>query len=241
MFANNAARDNGSNADLGRPSTPTQNTFVEPADTPAGSPSKRSFPPGAHELSLAHESHQKLNANVFDTPIRLGRPQSVIRPLSPGKLSNVQNVDDESTLTPQANETALQKGSPSSPLKHQGQENTPPTTQKPGAVVLASHAALSRQENYQSPRSAPPAKKFDTSRGLTDEEREILQKPNVRRMVNVTQLCKCLLATTNVNHWPLTIHIYRLPRLLLRPPHIHWQSPEPPQFIQIRVSCASRD
>lgn len=196
MFANNVARDNGSNADFGRPSTPTQNTFVEPADTPAGSPSKRSFPPGAHELSLAQESHQKLNANVFDTPIRLGRPQSVIRPLSPGKLSNVQNADDESTITPQANETALQKSSPSTPLKHQGQENTPPTAIKQGLGVLPSHAALSRQENYQGSRSAPPAKKFDTSRGLSDQEREILQKPNVRRMVNVTQLCTSLSSAT---------------------------------------------
>lgn len=188
MFAN--ARDNASNADAVRPSTPVGNTFIEPVDTPAGSPSKRSFPPGAHELSQAHESHQKLNANVFDTPIRLGRPDSVIRALSPGKLNSAHHADAESTTTTLVDDSVLQKDSPSTPLKHRGQENTPPTTHKQVVGVPPSHAALSRQENYQSPRAAPPAKKFDTSRGLTDQEREILQKPNVRRMVNVTQLCK---------------------------------------------------
>lgn len=175
---------------LGRPSTPTRNTFIEPVDTPAGSPSKRSFPPGAHELSQAHESHQKLNANVFDTPIRLGRPQSVIHALSPGKLNNIQPTEAESAHSGLPDDSVLQKGNPSTPRKLQGQENTPPTAHKQGLSVPPSHAALSRQENYQSPRAAPPAKKFDTSRGLSDEEREILQKPNVRRMVNVTQLCE---------------------------------------------------
>lgn len=201
MFTN-GARGNASNPDLGRPSTPNRNTFIEPADTPAGSPSKRTFPPGAHELSHAHESHQKLNGNIFDSPIRLGRPQSgaQTRAHSPGKLSTVQNADDESTITPFVDDSLVQKSFPSTPSKHQGQENTPPTTQRPGLHVATSHAALSRQGNYQSPRTgsprtaspraAPPAKKFDTSRGLTKEEREILQKPNVRRMVNVTQLCE---------------------------------------------------
>lgn len=229
MF-NNGARD-GANSSLGRPSTPVMNTFIEPADTPAGSPSKRSFPPGAHELTHAQESHQKLNANVFDTPIRLGRPQSVIRPLSPGKLSNVHNADDEPGLV---DDSVLQKGSPSTPLKHRGLENTPPTAQKMG--VPSSHAALTRQENYQSPRAAPPAKKFDTSRGLTDVEREILQKPNVRRMVNVTQLCKIRsYHHSNSRGRPLTLHENRLSRLLLRSPHIHWQPPKPAQCLQIRI------
>lgn len=190
MFAN-GGKDTGSGVDFGRPSTPITNTFVEPADTPAGSPSKRSFPPGAHELSQAHESHQKLNANVFDTPIRLGRPQSVVRALSPGKgNNNIHPTGAESTSSPLNDDSILQKGGPSTPRKLQGLENTPPTAQKHGLSVAPSHAALSRQENYQSPRAAPPAKKFDTSRGLSDEEREVLQKPNVRRMVNVTQLCK---------------------------------------------------
>lgn len=187
-------KDNGSKLDLGRPETPVRNTFVEPASTPVGSPSKRSFPPGAHELPQAHETHPKLNANVFDTPIRLGRPQSVAHTLSPGKgNSSLQSSDVDMGNSTILNDYSPSKATPSSPRKHQGQENTPPTASKLGAPTLSalpSHAALSRQDIYQSARAAPPAKRFDTSRGLTPEELEILQKPNVRRMVNVTQLCK---------------------------------------------------
>lgn len=194
IFAS-GGKDNGNKVDLGRPSTPVRNTFIEPPSTPMGSPSKRTVPPGAHELPQAMESHLKLNSKVFDTPIRLGRPQSVINALSPGKLTNVQPSDrdfdvDDAGL---ADESVLQKGQPSTPLKHQGQENTPPTTSKHAHSQSVQHnqAALSRQDIYASPRPAPPpAKKFDTSRGLTQEERETLQKPNVRRLVNVTQLCK---------------------------------------------------
>ncbi|KAF3765005.1 hypothetical protein M406DRAFT_61978 [Cryphonectria parasitica EP155] len=171
--------------------TPVRNTFIEPASTPVGSPSKRSFPPGAHELPQAHENHPKLGANVFDTPIRLGRPQSVVQGLSPGKGNGFQPPDaDVANATLLVDDSVTHKRSPSPPLKHQGQENTPPAASKtvPTLSALPSHAALSRQDIYQSSRGAPPAKKFDTARGLTAEEREILQKPNVRRMVNVTQL-----------------------------------------------------
>ncbi|PSR88556.1 serine/threonine-protein kinase sid2 [Coniella lustricola] len=185
-------KDNGGKLDLGRPETPIRNNFVEPASTPVGSPSKRSFPPGAHELPQVQETQPKLNANVFDTPIRLGRPQSsVARTLSPGKGNTSLHTSDvdmgNSTIL---NDYSPPKASPSSPRKHHGLENTPPAASKVGPTLsaLPSHAALSRQDIYQSSRAAPPAKKFDTSRGLTPEELEILQKPNVRRMVNVTQL-----------------------------------------------------
>lgn len=178
-------KDNVNKIDLGRPSTPIRNNFVEPVSTPMGSPSKRTLPPGANDLPQAMESHLKLNSNVFDTPIKLGRPQSVIHALSPGK-ANIYPPDLDFTTSSLVDER------PSSPLKHQGQENTPPTASKHGhsQSVQHNHAALSRQDIYQSTRPAPPAKKFDTSRGLTQEERELLKKPNVRRLVNVTQLCK---------------------------------------------------
>lgn len=192
IFAS-GGKDNGSKLDLGRPSTPVRNTFIEPPSTPMGSPSKRTVPPGANELPQAMESHLKLNSNVFDTPIKLGRPQSVIHALSPGKLNHTRPSEADFTTTTLVDESVLQKETPSTPLKHQGQENTPPTTSKHGPTQSVQHnqAALSRQDIYTSPtRAAPPAKKFDTSRGLTAEEREILQKPNVRRLVNVTQLCK---------------------------------------------------
>ncbi|KAL1889285.1 serine/threonine-protein kinase dbf2 [Ceratocystis pirilliformis] len=59
------------------------------------------------------------------------------------------------------------------------------------------HAALSRHEMYHREHKDQqkehgtrhqPIKKFNTSRGLTPEELEILKKPKVRRLVNVTQL-----------------------------------------------------
>ena len=81
-----------------------------------------------------------------------------------------------------------------SPLRKQGQENTPPSVARGGHAEPShqpSHAALSRQEPYQlRDRPSTPARKFNTQRGLTAEELEILQKPNVKRLVNVTQLCK---------------------------------------------------
>ncbi|KAK7700050.1 serine/threonine-protein kinase dbf2 [Diaporthe eres] len=189
--ANNPnANANNSRLDLGRPSTPIRNSFIEPANTPKGSPSKRTAPPGARELPQAFESHLKLNAaTTLDSPIKLGRPQSVITPLSPTKLSNAQSYDPfdaESTTNTLVDDSILQRGSPTTPLKHQGQENTPPTASK--IPISHNHAAQTRQELYNSPRAPPPGKKFDTSRGLTDEERAILEKPNVRRLVNVTQL-----------------------------------------------------
>lgn len=77
----------------------------------------------------------------------------------------------------------------------QGQENTPPSRSR---IPMLNHnqAALSRHELYQ-PRESrphtPTTKRFNTARGLSPEELEILKKPSVRRLVNVTQLCKRLL------------------------------------------------
>ena len=166
-----------------RPVTPTKNTnnnFLNPLNTPQGSPSKKTHPPGAHDLPTAFDSAMSLNSADADTPVRLSRPQSVVTPLSPAR-TNAQPVDDSSLV---ADDSVLHKGpTPGSPLKKQGQENTPP-------VQHITHAALSRQQLYEGKeRPLTPAKKFNTSRGLTAEEREILQRPSVRRLVNVTQLC----------------------------------------------------
>lgn len=170
----------------GRPGTPSKtNSFINPP-TPHGSPSKKTLPPGANDLSSTFDNAMNLN----DGPgVKLTRPQSVITPLSPGK-SNVQPFDDSSTI---ADESVLHKGPGSgAPLKKQGQENTPPATRL-GATdspLQHSHAAVTRQQLYeQSHRPLTPHKKFNTSRGLTAEERDILQKPNIKRLVNVAQLC----------------------------------------------------
>ncbi|CAK7272616.1 serine/threonine-protein kinase dbf2 [Sporothrix epigloea] len=78
---------------------------------------------------------------------------------------------------------------------HKSKENAThlqPLTRLPVPADAHSHAALSRHELYQQPARERPTtanvKKFNTSRGLTPEELEILKRPNVRRLVNVTQL-----------------------------------------------------
>ncbi|KAK2001189.1 kinase-like protein [Colletotrichum falcatum] len=168
-----------------RPETPTRNSFINPSNTPQGSPSKRTIPPGSHELPDAFDNALKLSTPVLERP-RLDRPLSVITtPQSHGR-------GNESS--PNVDESVLHKGTTStgSPLKKShGQENTPPVPRL-GATdspYQQSHAAISRHELYQ-PRekAATPRNKFNTQRALTPEELEILQRPNVRRLVNVTQL-----------------------------------------------------
>ncbi|KAL2149918.1 hypothetical protein VTH82DRAFT_7594 [Thermothelomyces myriococcoides] len=173
----------------GRPSTPTRHNFITPASTPQGSPSKKTIPPGANELPAALQGMKINPPSAFDTPVKLTRPQSVVAPLSPGK-SNLQNLGEGS---PSVDDSIIRKGvpRPGSPLrKQQGQENTPPNLPRDPftePTYQPSHAALSRQEQYQT-RERPTARRFNTTRGLTPEERELLQKPAVKRLVNVTQL-----------------------------------------------------
>ena len=182
------------------PATPTRNDFINPASTPQGSPSKKTIPPGAHDLPSTFNNALKLNTSALDSPVKLGRPQAQTSssPLSPTK-ANLQPSDDASTAngngSPKVDESIIHKSKPSpgSPLKKQGQENTPPS-RIPVADNLYqhNHAAASRQDVYH-PRDGartPGTKKFNTHRGLTPEELEILKKPSVRRLVNVTQLCE---------------------------------------------------
>ncbi|KAK4124981.1 kinase-like protein [Parathielavia appendiculata] len=173
-----------------RPSTPIRNSFITPASTPQGSPSKRTVPPGANELPVALQGMKINTTSVFDTPVKLSRPQTVVPPLSPGK-TNLQNFEEGSSTV---DDSIIRKGAPrtGSPLRNQGQENTPPVFPRDPftePTYQPSHAAVSRQELYQQrDRPSPTVRRFNTTRGLTAEEREILQKPAVKRMVNVTQL-----------------------------------------------------
>ena len=182
-----------------RPPTPTRNSFITPASTPQGSPSKKTVPPGANELPVSFQSMKLNTPSAFDSPVKLGRPQSVVTPLSPGR-SNVQNFDENSSAVDDSviRKGAAQTGSPlrnqgGSPLRNQGQENTPPNLPRDPftePTYQPSHAAISRQELYQQSQRAPPTvKRFNTTRGLSAEERELLKKPSVKRLVNVTQLC----------------------------------------------------
>ncbi|KAF5964875.1 agc ndr ndr-unclassified kinase [Fusarium coicis] len=182
----NPASENGSS----RPATPSTrvDNFLNPASTPQGSPSKKTNPPGSHDLPSAFESALTLNPPVMEPPLKLGRPQSVVTPLSPSK-TKVQPLDESNV---NVDESVVHKTRPASPQKKQGQENTPPAFRLAGtdSPHQHSHAAVTRQQHYEHRErpNTPATKKFNTARGLTPEEREILQKPNVKRLVNVTQL-----------------------------------------------------
>jgi cell cycle protein kinase DBF2 len=171
------------------PGTPIRHNFITPVSTPQGSPSKNRNPPGANDLPTAFESSMRLAPSPFGSPSKLGRGTG--SPLAPGK-GNALAVDD-SYFGRAADESVVHKSaSPGSPLRKQGKENTPPSarmgTEPAGPPTLA---ALSRQELYQPRGSTPPTqRKYNTQRGLTSEELEILNKPNVKRLANVTQLCK---------------------------------------------------
>ncbi|EAQ89863.1 hypothetical protein CHGG_06482 [Chaetomium globosum CBS 148.51] len=179
-----------------RPSTPTRNSFVTPVSTPQGSPSKKTVPPGANELPVALQGMKINPPSAFDTPVKLSRPQSVVAPLSPGK-SNLQAAEENS---PTVDDSIIRKGIPrtGSPLRNQGQENTHPTLPRDPftePTYQPSHAAVSRQELYQ-PRDRPPptVRRFNTTRGLTAEERELLQKPGRKT------LGQCHTTLKNIHH-----------------------------------------
>jgi len=135
----------------------------------------------------------KLAPSTFGSPSKIGRPQTGT-PLSPGK-SNPMAVDDSyfGTAGGNVDDSIIHKSavSPGSPLRKQGQENTPPTSRGGIESIAQNHAALSRQELYQQRDNTPTTtRKYNTQRGLTAEELEILHKPNVKRLANVTQLCE---------------------------------------------------
>jgi cell cycle protein kinase DBF2 len=182
---------------MNSPSTPSRNSFITPVQTPQGSPSKSRNPPGANDLPTAFDNAMRLTHTNFGSQTKNSCQNAVGTPLSPGK-SNVMTVDDSyfggASINP--DESIIHKSavSPGSPLRKQGKENTPPST-RPGLDMNASQnqAAVSRQEIYQSrDQPSPNLPKYNTQRGLTAEELEILQKPNVRRLANVTQLCMYL-------------------------------------------------
>ena len=132
----------------------------------------------------------KITPTGFGSPTKLGRPQTGT-PLSPGKgntlavdegyFGNASNFDD----------SILHKSAivPGSPLGKQGKENALPSSRQGPEPIAQNQAAISRQELYQSRESSANTKKYNTQRGLTAEELEILHKPNVKRLANVTQLC----------------------------------------------------
>lgn len=79
-----------------------------------------------------------------------------------------------------------------SPTRKGNKENTPPTRAGAQQQEHVSQAAASRQNQYRSQDEQTLSRQRSViSGGLTQEELEKLQKPTVKRLANVTQLCKC--------------------------------------------------
>ena len=177
------------------PHTPTSTGFITPYATPQGSPSKSKLPPGANELPNVFENAMKIAPS---SPTK-ARPQ--LAPHSPNKGGNqaFDETFDNTLIQPEYN---MGLGSP---LKKSGKENTPPgfRSPKPGTP---NQAAVSRNEPYQlRDADCGPKTRYNPQRGLTAEELEKLQLPKVKRLANVTQLCKTR-GTTFFN----TINAYQI-------------------------------
>lgn len=162
-----------------RPATPTSpgHGFTSPVQTPQGSPSKKQLPPGANDLP-----------NVFDNAMKLAAPMSPTKsqPKSPSKFENV-NKD------PFADQTTQYYGRSESPTRQSNKENAPSSPGKYAVDGHQNYAAMSRHEQYHKSE-----KSKTITKGLTTEELQKLQLPKVKRLANVTQLCKFLSDSTTL-------------------------------------------
>jgi cell cycle protein kinase DBF2 len=147
-----------------RPHTPVNGAFVSPTQTPTGSPSKKQLPPGATDLP-----------NVFDRALKLTPSSPTKQPPSPNKLA----LADDSILRQDFNDS-FNRGE--SPPRQSNKENAATAEGR----TNHSHAALSRRGQYES----VDARRNIQTRGLTAEELQKLQNPKIKRLANVTQLCK---------------------------------------------------
>lgn len=158
------------------PTSPELDTdaFISPVQTPQGSPSKNRMPPGAFDLP-----------SVFSNAMKLSNP-SALQTKQQGSASPLKG--DVGLFV----EQDTKAGASGSPTRKTGQENTPPTTQRPQLQQTSSflnQAAASRQEPYRQREEHSPSRQPKTiTGGLTAEDVERLQKPNVKRLANVTQL-----------------------------------------------------
>lgn len=206
-----------------RPQTPTtpggNHGFTSPVQTPQGSPSKKQLPPGATDLP-----------NVFENAMKLA-PMSPTKsqPMSPTK-QGLSVGSDNVSKDPFADGNNNHYARSESPTRQSNKENAPGGGMKFGKEQ--NHAALSRQEQYQ-----PTESRKTITKGLTTEEMQKLQLPKLKRLANVTQLCKYMPFGPAIDD----SDSFRLPRLLLRPPFVCPQPTIERGCLQIFVSRTPRD
>jgi hypothetical protein len=159
-----------------RPTTPAQDAFLSPQQTPQGSPSKHHNPPGAFDLP-----------HVFENAMRLLPTMGSPTPTSPNK-ANVSAAEEADYLGQDTASIA-----PGNPTRKSNKENTPPnvrsTLSKDSGFLT--HAAQSRQEPYRARETEQQSSRYYPGpQRLSVEELEKARKPQVKRLANVTQLCR---------------------------------------------------
>ena len=170
-------------------SSPRTSEFISPPHTPHGSPSKRKPPPGAHDLPGIFQNALRIAPQEVD-PVSAPNWQQ-IAPTSPKKSDAYRPNDgqEEYAISLDEGETSA---SSANPIRTSNKENTSPGA-RPALMKDSSfvtQAAASRREPYKIREQTEPSQKPTNQRGFTKEELEKLQKPSVRRLANVTQLCK---------------------------------------------------
>ncbi|KAK5127700.1 hypothetical protein LTR08_004327 [Meristemomyces frigidus] len=183
------------------PGTPTRDRdavgFMSPAQTPQGSPSKSQLPPGAFDLP-------DVFANAMKLAPTQGAPQGklALQATQQGSAASPGREAFDPFGAPDAKGGAV----PGSPLRTQGQENTPPTAPRPPQLQqtqsFVNHAAASRQEPYRTRDAHSPTRTQTQTQtqtqptpppavsggALSSEDIAKLTKPAVKRLANVTQL-----------------------------------------------------
>lgn len=180
------AHTNTTNGQWDRPSTPPRPGFISPVETPLGSPSKKQLPPGAHDLPDAFESALKL-VPTAGNPTRATMHQQTTT--SPTKLRSPLTEDTANDVRSSVLYAEKWAGLPGSPTAKSGKENTPPPHKLAKENTYSNQAAASRLDLYK-PRDQVDTANRSLQRGLPPDALEKLSKPAVRRLANVTQLCK---------------------------------------------------
>lgn len=194
-----------SNDYFDQPTTPTRHGFASPQQTPQGSPSKNVVPPGAYDLPNVFDKAMKLQPTI-GTPTRNGRQQ--VAETSPQRNSVLVADGRYEVEYPDYGQAAM----PGSPTRKSNKENTPPGSRpvlKKESSFL-NHAAQSRENVYRT-KEATESKTQYVQRGLSADDVEKLQKPSIKRLSNVTQLCKAGSFVVIIRK----LTFLRLPRLLL--------------------------
>lgn len=179
------------------PSTPGRQGLTSPPQTPSGSPSKNQLPPGAYDLPHVFDNAMKLLPAANGSPSRNTRAQTAAQASSPTR-SGIPIAEDRYAVD--LPDYAAGNAAPGSPTRKANKENTPPgirpSPKKESSFVT--QAQQSRQAAYKTQDEAS-APKHTIQRGLSPEDLEKLQKPAIKRLANVTQLCECA-----VRHWVAT-------------------------------------